>query len=94
MLEARARRYGKLAELCHQRLKNGREVYLRGSIRVREYEPTEGGRLLRPEIVASRVQSVGSSPPAAVGEQTTGEPPASADSETPVLSSLRELSTP
>src|ERR1700679_889673 len=31
--------YGKLAELCHQHLKKGRQVYVEGSIRVREYEP-------------------------------------------------------
>jgi single-strand DNA-binding protein len=34
--------FGKLAELCHQHLKTGRQIYVVGSIRVREYEPTEG----------------------------------------------------
>jgi single-strand DNA-binding protein len=29
--------YGKLAELCHQHLKKGRQLYVEGSIRVREY---------------------------------------------------------
>jgi single-strand DNA-binding protein len=51
--------YGKLAELCHQHLKKGRQVYVEGSIRVREYEPTEGGRIRRPEIVAARIQFLG-----------------------------------
>ena len=75
--------YGKLAELCHQHLKKGREVYIEGSIRVREYELTEGGRIRRPEIVASGVQFLGSPPSAAMGERTTGEP-SSADPETSV----------
>jgi single-strand DNA-binding protein len=61
--------YGKLAELCHQHLKKGRQVYVEGSIRVREYEPTEGGRFRRPEIVASRVQFLGV---AAGGEVASG----------------------
>ena len=57
--------YGKLAELCHQHLKRGRQVYIEDSIQVREYEPTEGGRIRRPEIVASRVQFLGPPPAAA-----------------------------
>jgi len=57
--------YGKLAEVCHQNLKKGRQVYVEGSIRVREYEPTEGGRFRRPEIVALRIQFLGPSPAAA-----------------------------
>jgi single-strand DNA-binding protein len=76
--------HGKLVGLCHQHLKKGRQVYLEGSIRVREYEPTEGGRIRRPEIVASRVQFLGSPPAAAMGERTTDEPSSSLDSETPV----------
>jgi single-strand DNA-binding protein len=73
--------YGKLAELCHQYLKKGRQVYVEGSIRVREYEPTEGGRIRRPEIVASRVQFLGPPPPAAIGVKTMDEPSLPADSE-------------
>ena len=73
--------YGKLAELCHQHLKKGRQVYVEGSIRVREYEPTEGGKFRRPEIVASRVQFLGPPPPAAIGVKTMDEPSLPADSE-------------
>jgi single-strand DNA-binding protein len=76
--------YGKLAKLCHQHLKKGRQIYVEGSIRVREYEPTEGGKIRRPEIVASRVQFLASPPAAAMAERTTGEPTSSTDSETPV----------
>jgi single-strand DNA-binding protein len=75
--------YGKRAELCRQPLKKGCQVFVEGSFRVREYEPTERGRFRRPEIVASRVQFRGSPPAAAMGERATGEP-TSADSETPV----------
>lgn len=41
--------YGKLAEVCHQHLKKGRQVYVEGSIRVREYEPAKGGRFRPPD---------------------------------------------
>jgi single-strand DNA-binding protein len=76
--------YGKLAEICHQHLRKGRQLYVEGSIRVREYEPTEGGRFRRPEIVASRVQFLGPPPAAAIGANTPDEPSVAADSEIPV----------
>lgn len=69
--------YGKLAELCHQHLKKGRQVHVEGSIRVREFEPTEGGKLRHPEIVASRVQFLG--PPPTVA--SAGEEPAASAEE-------------
>jgi single-strand DNA-binding protein len=73
--------YGKLAELCHQHLKKGRQVYIEGSIRVREYEPTEGGKFRRPQIVAARVQFLGPPPAAAIGASTTDVASASGGSE-------------
>jgi single-strand DNA-binding protein len=75
--------YGKLAELCHQHLKKGRQVYVEGSIRVREYEPAEGGRFRRPEIVASRVQFLGP-PTAETIAVSADDPSVSADSEVSV----------
>jgi len=66
--------FGKLAELCHQHLRKGRQIYVEGSIRVREYEPSEGGKFRRPEIVASRVQFLGPPPTAAIDTGATDEP--------------------
>jgi len=75
--------YGKLAELCHRHLKRRRQVYIEGSIRVREYELTEGGRVRRPEIVASRVQFLGP-PTAETIVASADDPSANADSEVSV----------
>jgi single-strand DNA-binding protein len=66
--------YGKLAELCHQHLKKGRQLYVEGSIRVRGYEPTEGGKIRRPEIVASRIQFLGPPPSGAIDPSATDQP--------------------
>jgi single-strand DNA-binding protein len=76
--------FGRLAELCHQHLRKGRQIYVEGSIRVREFEPAEGGRFRRPEIVASHVQFLG--PPPSVNIEASGidKPPLSAGSEIPV----------
>jgi len=71
--------YGKLAELCQRHLKKGRQVYVEGSIRVREYEPTEGGRFRRPEIVASRVQFLGARPAEGTEVSAVEEPIPPAD---------------
>lgn len=49
--------FGKLAETCNQYLKKGRQVYVEGRLRTREYDAkSNGGKLKRTEIVASRVQ--------------------------------------
>ena len=55
--------FGKLAETCNQYLKKGRQVYVEGRLRTREFEvKNNGGKRQRTEIVASRVQFLG--PPA------------------------------
>jgi single-strand DNA-binding protein len=51
--------YGRLAELCQQYLRKGRQIYVEGSLRTREYEPTESGKSRRVEIVAHQVQFLG-----------------------------------
>ena len=67
--------FGKLAELCHQHLRKGRQIYVEGSIRVREFEPTEGGRFRRPEIVASRVHFLGAPPAESTTAAALEDPP-------------------
>ncbi len=55
--------FGKAAESCKEYLKKGREVYVEGRLRIREYELKDnGGKRQRAEIIASRVQFLGTPP--------------------------------
>jgi single-strand DNA-binding protein len=55
--------FGKLAELCNQYLKKGRQVFVEGRLRTREFESkNNGGKRQRTEILASRVQFLGERP--------------------------------
>ena len=55
--------FGKLAETCKQYLKKGRQVYVEGCLRTRDFEAkNNGGKRQRTEIVASRVQFLGPAP--------------------------------
>ena len=69
--------YGKLAENCHKYLSKGREIYVEGRLRTREYEARDnGGKRYRTEIIAQRVQFLGPRP----------DLPAGGDSEEPAAS--------
>ncbi len=55
--------FGKLSEICNEYLKKGRQVYVEGRLRTREYEAkNNGGKRKRVEIVALRVQFLGTPP--------------------------------
>jgi single-strand DNA-binding protein len=55
--------FGKAAESCKEYLKKGREVYIEGRLRVREFEAKDnGGKRQRAEIIANRVQFLGARP--------------------------------
>ena len=55
--------FGKLAETCKKYLKKGRQVYVEGRLRTREFDAkSNGGKLKRTEIVAFRVQFLGARP--------------------------------
>ena len=49
---------GKLAMTCNEYLKKGREVFVEGRLRTREWE-NNGSNVRRTEIVATRVQFLG-----------------------------------
>ena len=67
--------YGKAAENCHKYLAKGREVYIEGRLRTREYEARDnGGKRQRTEIMASRVQFLGTPPADAKGAEMQGDP--------------------
>ena len=54
--------YGKLAETCAKYLGKGRQVYVEGRLRTREFEDRSGGKRQRTEIIAQRVQFLGAKP--------------------------------
>jgi single-strand DNA-binding protein len=51
--------WGKQAETCGQYLSKGRQVFIEGSIRSRQYDDKEGQKRWITEIVAQRVQFLG-----------------------------------
>jgi single-strand DNA-binding protein len=75
--------FGKVAETCGKYLTKGRQIYVEGRLRTREYEAqNSGGKRQRTEIVASRVQFLGTPPTDAKGA-TAVEEPLPADAEVP-----------
>jgi len=52
--------WNKLAEICGQYLTKGKQVYIEGSIRSRQWEDQTGNKRTSYEIVASRMQMLGS----------------------------------
>ncbi len=51
--------WGKQAETCGQYLAKGRQVFLEGSIRTRQYDDKDGNKRYMTEVVAQRVQFLG-----------------------------------
>jgi single-strand DNA-binding protein len=52
--------WGKQGENCAQYLSKGRSVYVEGSLRTQEWEDREGNKRRTTEVVAQRVQFLGS----------------------------------
>jgi single-strand DNA-binding protein len=76
--------FGKVAETCGKYLSKGRQIYVEGRLRTREYEAqNSGGKRQRTEIVASRVQFLGTPPTDAKGATAVEEPLLPADAEVP-----------
>ena len=80
--------WGKQAETCGQYLAKGRQVYIEGSIRTRQYDDKEGNRRYITEIIAQRVQFLGGRGTEG-GRSASGEeappaaPPAGEDDDIP-----------
>jgi single-strand DNA-binding protein len=51
--------WGKQAESCGQYLSKGRQVFVEGSIRSRQYDDKEGQKRYITEVIAQRVQFLG-----------------------------------
>jgi len=66
--------YGRAAEACKEYLTKGRQVYVEGRLRTREYEArNNGGKRQRTEIIASRVQFLGTPPADAKATEVSGD---------------------
>ena len=51
--------WGKQAETCGQYLAKGRQVFIEGSIRTRQYDDKEGNKRYITEVIGQRVQFLG-----------------------------------
>ena len=51
--------WGKLAEICQQYLKKGKQVYIEGRLQTRQWEDQQGQKRQTTEIVASNMQMLG-----------------------------------
>jgi len=51
--------FGKLAEICGQYLKKGKQVYVEGRIQTREWEDQTGNKRWTTEIVANQMTMLG-----------------------------------
>ena len=54
--------WGRQAETCAEYLAKGRQVYLEGRLQTRQWEDKEGNKRWTTEVVAQRVQFLGSKP--------------------------------
>lgn len=61
--------WGKQAEICGQYLTKGRQVYIEGSIRTRQWQDQQGQKRYTTEIVARNVQMLGGR----AGERPAGD---------------------
>lgn len=74
--------YGPQAEACEKYLSKGRPVYVEGSLRTRQWEDQQGNTKYMTEVIAQRVQFLGS-PSGQRSERTTEGPEAESFPETP-----------
>jgi len=66
--------FGKLAEIAGEYLKKGSPVYVEGRIRTRKWQDKEGQDKYSTEIVADRMQLLGSRGGGGAGETVSREP--------------------
>lgn len=60
--------FGKLAEICGEYLAKGRQVYIEGRLRTRDWEDRDGNKRKTTEIVATAMQMLGGA-----GDQMRGD---------------------
>ncbi len=67
--------WGKLAELCGEYLKKGRQAFIEGRLQTREWTDKEGKKNYTTEIVANNVQFLGSGAGGGKRDDVGGPPP-------------------
>ena len=79
--------FGRLAEICNQYLKKGRQVYIEGRLQTREWEDKNGDKRYTTEIVATNMVMLGGRGEGGgyVAEEPQAEAPAEAQ-EAPAAS--------
>lgn len=68
--------WNKLAEICSQYLKKGRQVYVQGRLQTRTWEGKDGSKRTRTEIVADDMLMLGSSGGGGAGGPSAAAAPA------------------
>lgn len=63
--------WGRLAELCKDYLRKGRQVYIDGKLQTRSWDDKEGKKRYTTEIVANTVQFLGTAPDKVETDSTT-----------------------
>lgn len=66
--------WGKQAESCGQYLAKGRQVYVEGSLRSRQYDDKDGNRRYITEVIARDVRFLGGGGAGGGGRNTEGSP--------------------
>jgi single-strand DNA-binding protein len=67
--------WGKLAEICGQYLRKGRQVYIEGRLTTRSWEDRQGNQRKTTEIVAQQMLMLGGRAPGQGDEEAGGEAP-------------------
>lgn len=68
--------WAKLAELCGEYLRKGRQVYLEGRLQTRQWDDKDGNKRYTTEIVAQNVQFLGGRDGARAQDDAGGQPAA------------------
>jgi len=69
--------FGRLAEICNQYLKKGRQVYIEGRLQTREWEDQKGVKRFTTEVIATNMVMLGSRGEAAyTSDEAQAEAPA------------------
>lgn len=76
--------FGKLAEICGEYLAKGKQVYIEGRLRTRDWEDRDGNKRKTTEIVATSMQMLGSAGDQVRGDARDAGPQANDDMSGPV----------
>lgn len=65
--------WGKLAELCHQYLKKGRQAFIEGKLQTRSWDGQDGQKRYMTEVNATTVQFIGARADSSPGQNAQGQ---------------------